>query len=212
MICHKRKIIFIHIPRTAGQSIEHFLFPGHNFTDKKNKRIMYGWDNKSGWLNHLTCNEIKRDNLLPGRTYYEYFKFAFIRNPWERLVSEYVWKFDADNIKFRQFCIDISEGNYSNWAGPYRGPKAFMQHIKPQYEYIFNSKGHSDINFLGRYENLDMDFRQLCERINLAYKKLHRHNKSCHKHYTYYYDKFTEELVRKIYKEDIEVFNYTFGD
>lgn len=212
MICRNRKIVFIHIPRTAGQSIEHYLFPEYDFSDDRNKTLMYGWDNKSGWLNHLTCLEIRENRYLSESMYNKYFKFAFVRNPWERLVSEYAWKFGNDFTKFRQFCTDILEGNYKSWYVYYRDPLAFIQHIKPQYEFVYNDSGIMEIDFPGRYENLDRDFRQICQITGLKYKRLPIYNKSGHKHYTNYYEKYTRELVGKIYKEDIEIFKYNYGD
>jgi hypothetical protein len=194
MICHNRKIVFIHIPRTAGLSIEHYLFPDYDFNDKRNKTLMYGWDKKSGWLNHLTCNEIRMNGYLSESKYNEYFKFAFVRNPWERLVSEYAWKFGNDFKKFRQFCIDIFEGNYKIWNVYYRESLAFIQHIKPQYKFIYNDSGSMEIDFCGRYENLEMDFRQICQMTGLKYKRLPFYNKSVHMYYTNYYDQYTREL------------------
>jgi len=212
MICHKRKIVFIHIPKTGGQSIEHFLFPDYNFNEDENKTIMYGWNNKVGWLNHLTCSEIKSYGNIPDKKYEEYFKFTFVRNPWERLISEYAWKFYNNFKLFKQFCIDISEMNYENWISNYKDPLAFVQHIKAQHEYIYDSKGNLEINFLGKYENFNRDFQSICEGTNLKYNEPYFYNKSKHKHYTYYYDKLTKELVSRIYKDDIEIFNYSFGN
>lgn len=212
MICHKRKILFIHIPRTGGQSIEHFLFPSYNFNASENQSIMYGWNNKIGWLNHMTCNEIKTYGYLSDNRYKQYFKFAFVRNPWERLISEYAWKFNDDFSLFRQFCVDILEMNYKKWAGSYRDHLAFMQHIKAQHEYIYDNSGNLEIDFLGKYENFNRDFYNICEKTYLKYKEPHCINKSEHKYYTYYYDKQTKELVNRIYKDDIEIFNYNFGD
>lgn len=212
MICHRRKIVFIHIPRTGGQSIENVLFPNFNFTDKEERTILYGWNKKLGWLNHLTCEEILRNNFISINGFNNYFRFAFVRNPWERLVSEYAWKFSGEIERFRQFCIDITEKKYNNWASQYRDLLALKQHIREQYKYVFDSKGKLAVDFIGRYENLVEDFQQVSKLTGLKYCKLPFLNKSGHKHYTGYYDKLTKELVERTYKDDIEIFNYHFGD
>ncbi len=212
MICRKRKIVFIHIPRTGGQSIEHILFPAYNFSDQENKNVLYGWNNKLGWLNHLTCEEIVGNNYVSYNEFNNYFRFAFVRNPWERLVSEYAWKFSDDFSLFRQFCIDILEKRYDKWAAWYRDLLALKQHLKEQHKFIYNSKGKLEIDFLGKYENLTGHFQEMCKLRRLKCSKLPLYNKSEHKYYTYYYDKVTRELAGRIYKEDIKIFNYHFGD
>jgi hypothetical protein len=212
MICRKRKILFIHIPRTGGQSIEHMLFPTYGFRDEENTNILYGWNDKLGWLNHMTCREIKGHNYVSNGEFKNCFKFAFIRNPWERLVSEYAWKFPGNFRLFRQFCSDILEQEYEKWAAGYRDPIAFKQHLREQYKYIYNNQGRLEIDFLGRYENLAVDFLEICKLRGLKCGKLPLYNKSEHRYYTYYYDKVTREIAGRIYREDIRIFNYQFGD
>jgi hypothetical protein len=104
------------------------------------------------------------------------------------------------------------EMNYKKWIPKYRDPLAFVQHIKAQHEYIINSKGNLEIDFLGKYEYYKRDFYSICKKVNLKHKKTNRINKSEHKNYAYYYDKQSRELVSRIYKDDIEIFNYSFGD
>jgi hypothetical protein len=212
MICRKRKILYIHIPRTGGQSIEHILFPSYSFNDEENRDILYGWNDKIGWLNHLTCQEIKGDNYIPDDEFKNYFKFAFVRNPWERLVSEYAWKFPGNFSLFRQYCSDILEERYDRWATGYRDPLAFRQHLREQYKYIYDNQGRLLIDFLGRYENLAVDFFEICKLRSLRCSKLPLYNRSKHKYYTFYYDKVTREIAGRIYREDIKIFNYQFGD
>ena len=71
MICHKNKYIFIHIPRTGGSSIEHTLY-GQDWwlVDRKSK--------------HLIASTAKK---VYSEYWDDYFKFAFVRNPWDRMRS-----------------------------------------------------------------------------------------------------------------------------
>ena len=71
MISHKYKCIFIHIQRTAGTSIENWIV-GKDWwrIDKETK--------------HLLASQAK----VKYRKYWDkYFKFSFVRNPWDRVVS-----------------------------------------------------------------------------------------------------------------------------
>lgn len=74
MILHDSKIIFIHIPRTGGTSVEkHFGF-----------KHQHGW--KPETAQHLTLKEYSNHYDVN-----DYFKFTLVRNPWDRLVSWYLW-------------------------------------------------------------------------------------------------------------------------
>tara|TARA_Y100000310_G_C20458964_1_gene704400 strand:- start:310 stop:597 length:288 start_codon:yes stop_codon:yes gene_type:complete len=67
-------------------------------------------------------------------------------------------------------------------------------------------------DFLLRFENLQEDFDELCEKIGVSPKKLPHANKTQyrHKHYREYYTRETRNIIRDKYKEDIKKFGYTF--
>ena len=67
------------------------------------------------------------------------------------------------------------------------------------------------VDYVGRFENLEADFRVVCERIGLPPLKLPHIRKSCHKDYRRYYDKKTIRTVAEVFKEDIRMFGYEFG-
>ena len=103
MINHKHKFIFIHIPKTAGESIE------VTFQAKGELKYWASFDHTNHEpLQHLTANEIKK--RLGKSEYNKYYKFSFVRNPFSRCVSEYFWwrqKIDSDrrrcNSSFAQW-------------------------------------------------------------------------------------------------------------
>ena len=71
MIDHKNRFIFIHIPRTGGSSIERAL--GHR-----------DWWSIHPPSKHLTTHIAKK---IYAKYWKDYFKFTFVRNPWDRMVS-----------------------------------------------------------------------------------------------------------------------------
>lgn len=85
MISHKHKFIFIHIPKTAGTSIEEAL------RDESCQLLPNEWDHgriSHTPLNYLTLQELVDYGLLTPAQLKSYFKFCFVRNPWDRLISE----------------------------------------------------------------------------------------------------------------------------
>lgn len=100
---YKNKIIFVHIPKCGGTSVEVFF-------NMRNKESLYSTDenvinNVKYSLQHLTPNLIKE--LIPD-IYDDYTKFTIIRNPYERVLSEYVWQ----NIYFPIENQDLSDFNW----------------------------------------------------------------------------------------------------
>ena len=183
------KAIIFRIPKVANSSFK-TLFP--NFTtDNKEKDLQ----------------EIK--NIL-GEKYNNYFKFAFVRNPWDRLVSTWINKTtevfkrsyphstftQATNKSFDEF-VNLLKNN------------AFKEdrHIVPQVFFV-----SPDIDFIGKFENLQEDFNVVCDKIGIPKQQLPHKNKTKHKHYTAYYDDETKQIVAEKYAKDIEYFGYEFGE
>src|SRR5690348_14228159 len=89
MISHHHKCIFIHIPRSGGTSIENLIWPAQRtsaelwmgFIDRYHNRY------QTGGLQHLFAQHIERE--IGPDTFHSYFKFAFVRNPFDRAVSQF---------------------------------------------------------------------------------------------------------------------------
>ena len=94
-----------------------------------------------------------------------------------------------------------------------------------QYGFLKDLKGNlTKINFIGKFENINEDWKKCVEGINehmksnpkidrkhyIKYEPLMHINKSKHKHYSEYYDAETRDEIAKIYADDIEKFNYDF--
>lgn len=191
---YEHQAIFIHIPKTAGTSICYTLF---------DEEVSH-----SPVLNYKAQDEKKFKN---------YFKFTFIRNPWDRLVSAYSFlkqggMDEADKIwanenlsefdSFRSFVLALKKSNF-------KAKILKWNHFKPQYLFLLNENGKIEVDFIGRYENLNEDYEKI--RMKLGKKnKLNFLNKSNRKDYTEYYDNELVEIVYNIYKKDINLFNYQF--
>ena len=187
-------------------------------------------------LNHRACPEPKFhhmglcdfSNYFPEINIDEYFKFAFVRNPWDRFVSLYhnfcgersaknedmsysgkekknktlFWSSDG----FEDFCIRCERE-------PWDGGQMIIDepHFKPQFNFVsINNK--IEMDFIGRYENINEDWQELCRHLNIEGCSLNAHILSSKrsKDYRQYYNKQTRECIERMYAKDIESFQYEF--
>ena len=186
MICHDKKIIFIHCHKCGGESIERTIFGeadvGYN-GDRYEGSPQKHW----GYQDYITRYgaEICKD----------YFVFSFIRNPWDQIISRLSYRnkrFDAEK------CINSNE---------IKRVSQFWRNKS-----CANLTNNGSIDFIGRFENLQHDFSVVCEKIGFDHVSLPHINKSPHKHYTEYYDDETRQIVAERYAKDIEYFGYKFGE
>ena len=198
MICHKHKFIFVHIPKVAGTSIERWLFKHYDLNEKDH---LFFDKNLLHFNQHLTLSEIQKHRFQE-QPFFDYFKFTFVRNPWERMVSAAKYR----RMGLTQFLnFDFTSWIQSRNLDPDR-------HRLPQYDFLFDDAGNKLIDFIGRFENLQKDFNIICDKIGIPQQQLPHINRSKHKHYTEYYDDKTREIVAQKYARDIEHFGYEFGE
>ena len=204
-VSHKHNCIFIHIPKTAGTSIEASLgmhgdlnFVGYKpyVRQTKNKNCLFGKG-----LQHLTALQIKKRI----KNYDDYFKFTFVRNPWDRVVSAVFWR--ANGLGSAKLDADTSKASFKKEL---QSVDMTSAHFKPQLSYI-RHRGNLLVDFIGRFENLTEDADRIGKKVFFDFPLEHR-MKSCRKHYTEYYDDETRELVSNYYAKDIEYFGYEFGE
>ena len=187
MINHEHKFIFIHINKCGGTTID-TLFSGKFAGHKK---------------------AFNYKELYP-KEFKNYFKFTFIRNPWDRVVSFYHyqikrgWDFYPFNetIPFKKFVKE--------WLK--QMPEQTSLNTNSCYDWISDENSDLLVDFIGRFENIQEDFNIVCDKIGIQQQRLPHKNKSQHKHYTEYYDDETRKIVAKKFAKDIEYFNYEFGE
>ena len=205
MINHKHKFIFIHIPKTGGTSIEDALFSRKTRT----KKNLWGEPNKyqDGGLQHLIATHIL--NEVGEDIFSNYFKFSFVRNPWDKLVSQFKYNRNRSDLreiigvdketKFHEYLIKLnSTRNHVQWDC--------------QHKFLYDDNGKLLVDFIGRFENFQQDFTTICDKIGIPKQNLPHKNKTKREHYTKYYDDETKQIVAEKYAKDIEYFGYEFGE
>lgn len=198
MISHKHKLIFIHIPRTAGTSIE---------------KALHGkdWHYVHSPSKHLTVHSAKK---IYAEYWNDYFKFSFVRNPWDRMVSllKYGWFYgiSLDNKKIlrpEKYFKDFHKIEYDK---RYFNENQFSDYTNVK-ESVYKNIIEGEMNFIGRFESLEKDFKKICEINNIKNVKLPHMEKSPNrKEYREYYDTNVHKLIERKYKKDIAEFHYEF--
>lgn len=159
---------------------------------------------------HETFSEVQLE--LPDQVE-EYFVFSFVRNPWDRLVSQFFYLHKTNNtgaiLRYKTFdknAINFLTHPFIDFGSDI--PRRYM----PLYDHLKNVEGKINLNFIGKMENLQKDLNTICDKIGIPRQELPHANKTKHKHYTEYYDDETREIVAQKYAQDIQYFGYKFGE
>ena len=196
------RCIFVHIPKAAGVSISRSLF-----------------GNLGG--GHVVIGAYR---VVYSKTEFEsYFKFSFVRNPWDRLVSAYDFLEQGGlNDDDRRWWSEHGMGRYRdfedfvrNWVT--RENVETSLHFLPQYRYLCAPFTRSIcVDFVGSYEHLDRDYPYVRERLGLPPdgELLHLNKtptaSTTARDFRGYYTAETRAIVAEVYREDIELFGYSF--
>lgn len=167
-------------------------------------------------LKHLRASDIHLDVENPFQIHYpvhlyaDYFKFAFVRNPWDRLVS--CWRdkvVHLNHFKFKDARHKKMQ-NFKNFVVDFVSKK----NVKKCDEHLCLQTAMIDINainYLGRMETFEDDLNVILRKLGLPEKEVIRLNVTSLKtDYRSYYDDQLAEKVAQIYQKDIQVFGYQF--
>jgi hypothetical protein len=214
-INHDARLVFIHIPKTGGTSIEAALGMFHRWQDE-NTDAAFGliqspqWMSRgwvSSFLQHLSYSELAE--LAPAEVMTGYFSFAWIRNPWDRMVSVYsntdphlLGEADQSGLQLRGL-------RFPDFVAALEGFEHV--HLRPQHEFILTADGQTLVDFVGRFEHFARDFTQLVQSARLRPGLVLPHkNASGHAGYRSLYDEASRRAVEHRYAADIERFGYRF--
>jgi hypothetical protein len=197
--CHERKIIFVHIPKTAGSSIENAL--GLLRSGCENG---YGYKDIAGRpvaLQHLLPDGIRK--IIGEEAFSRYTKFTVCRNPYNRIVSEYHWRVCNKIGRVRSFdgFLDevenvIKNNLYNNYS----------DHFIPQSDFIYDSEGNQMVDHLFRFEKLDKVEQLLQD--NFGTDKLKRLETSVPSREKIVLTNEQKERVYKLYERDFILLGY----
>jgi len=211
MISHEHECVFVHVPKCAGQSIEHVFLDLVDLTWEARAPLLLRPNDRPELgpprLAHLKACEYVKYHYLSQKLFDQYFKFAFVRNPWDRTVSLYKYSAVVHSGDFRTFVL--RELATVLWQPHY-------WFVGPQREFLYSEDGELLVDFVGKFETLQADFDKVCESLGLPAIKLKHVNKGGAPSrpdlgaYQNYYDDETRQCVGELYIEDIQIFGYQF--
>ncbi len=214
MISHQHKCIFIHIPKTAGTSVNSFFHPGVKFHYKiPDYERLFGWCPKRKLhMQHATTKQLIETELISEEQWNSYFKFAFVRNPWDRSYSDYAFVKDFANVNgsFKDYLN--KEGGFQSIFTDNTNENYLGDHVIPQSDFI-NIDGDYKLDFLGRFENFKNDIQFVLKTLSIDEQfDQFRNSSKRKKDYSLFYTNSNIKRVSELYSIDISNFNYSFED
>ena len=196
------KLVFIHIPKNAGTSVNFWL---KRYLDGEKKGITHGG------TQHLPDD------------WQDATSFCIVRNPWDRTLS--FWSFLKGKIARKlarakdgsteqeglQLELALIKSGFENWV--YEGgldypltnnKKSWFKYGQNQVEWI-----PIDPTYILKYEKLNKDFKKIQE-FTGVYERLEKSNQSNHQVYKQYYTPELKNYIGDMFNKDVKRFNYDF--
>lgn len=202
-VTSNRDILFVHVQKTGGSSILRAL-------------------GQEAHPRHKHCFAAEFRMMCPAEQWNRTFKFAFVRNPWDRLVSW--WSMvnayrDAfrKGVRLNRFFTYVLGSSTTfeefllNCHADIADPDGRKCILRNQLDYLTDREGRLLVDYVGRFENLAHDFREVTRQLGLPDTALEHRNKTSHAPYTDYYSERTRSLIERAYHRDIAQFGYVFG-
>jgi hypothetical protein len=212
LISHRHRFAFIHVPKTAGSSVAFALWPHADHVNRY-------WMNRGLSLvgihvNHYAPYRLKKfrthtpaailQRQLPADVFADLFKFAFVRNPWDLLVSSFHYLLKHQGHHRSTMASRLR--SFADYAA-YEIRRGKMS----QSAMLTCRDGSLLVDFVGRFESLPSDFAYACRRIGVEVE-LSRANATRHRDYRSFYDDRLAEDVGRFFAADVERFGYAFDD
>lgn len=207
MLSRSHRFLFIHIPKTAGNSVQDAL---RGYSADEFIRLEKHHDGVERFqLRSSEFTAVKKHSTLAtfrlhygGELFGGLFKFTCVRNPWERAVSHYFspsrqpralkW----DKAAFARFLPEMKSVS--------RFLSATTDPVQPLADAVRN------IDYVMRLETLEADFQAVCGKLGIAAPPLPVRNRSGREDARVYYDAESVKLVYRQFREEIEHFGYSF--
>ena len=187
------KTIFVHIPKTAGVSLNRALFNNMGGSHRTIKNYMWYFNNR----------ELR-----------QYYKFCFVRNPWDRLVSSYIFLrnggMNKDDANWAEKHLSSCE-SFEDFVMNYVMNESVLSytHFIPQYKFI-SCFGEIYMDKIYKFEEMQSAVQDIQDKLGIDMLLTHSNKSKKVQGYREYYSEKTRDIVADIYKQDISLFDYKF--
>jgi hypothetical protein len=205
IISFEHKFVFAAVPKTGTHAVRHALRTHLGPDDIEQVGLFVQKKFPIPQLAALQHGHIGLQQLrphLPPEQFDTFFKFAFVRNPFDRFVS---------------YCSFMTRFQGEFLAKPQRVMAHFLQnpprqHVLfwPQYSFIADANDDLLTDYVGRVEEMQQSYDEIVQRIGIPSAKLEKINTSKRDDYRSYYTPPLVEGVAKLYARDLELFGYEF--
>ncbi len=207
LLSESKRFLFVHVQKTAGTSITELLAP-YALAPPASRwnKIASDLGLRRDWRRYYFRRHAplaRAERVLPPELFHSLFKFAFVRNPWDRLVSWYAYILE-DQEHHRHHRVR----RLPDFAAYLRIEAGKRR--RSQWWMLKNSAGRLGVDFVGRFENLERDIAELCSRLGIEYRPLPRAKSSRHAPYQTFYTPELAAFVAKHWAAEIEAFDYRF--
>lgn len=197
LISHQHRFIFIHVHKSAGNSISAAL---EQYCEGTSHEL-----HDAGFPLHASAALICK--LVGSSIWDSYFKFAIERNPWDKVLSSYYYQMENWE-RFRKWYRHPCP-TFEQWMYPFR---FWRKSLAPSFP-MYSIRGCPAVDFVGRYESLEQDFAFICESIGLPQIRLPMMNRSALRPTSAYREAYTRRTRRRVadtFYREIEHFGYAF--
>ncbi len=207
IVSHRHRFIFVAVPKTGTHAVRQALREQMGDGDVEqvglfvNKRFPWA-DLAAIQHGHLSLRQVRP--YLGEEAFSGYFKFAFVRNPFDRFVS---------------YCAFMLRGGDVFQRRPREVMRHFLFTEPPENHILFQPQASLLVgedrqtlltDEVGRVEDMQASYDAICARIGITSRSLDRVNGSLRGDYRRYYDQALVDGVAARYAQDLELFGYTF--
>ena len=153
------------------------------------------WPKVTLFWHHITAKQIKA-RVSPD-IWNSYYKFCFVRNPWDRAVSRYFWNIERDGS---QESLDESLKN--------NDPNSNFE--------IYSIDGQVAVDVVCKYENLQTDLTTVCQKLGIpldgGLPRAKGTSRKTKKHYSDILSPEQAEYIRQKCSTEVELFDYQYAE
>jgi len=207
IVSHRHRFIFAAVPKTGTHSVRQAL--REQMGDDDVEQVGLFVNRRFPWANlaavqhgHLSLGQVRP--YLGEDTFGSYFKFAFVRNPFDRFVSYCAFMLRGNDL-FQQQPREVMR--HFLFRDPPEGHILFQ----PQASLLLDRDGKTLLtDAIGRVEDMQASYDAICARIGIPSRPLARVNGTNRDDYRRYYDRQLMDGVAARYAVDLDLFGYAF--